>query len=61
MAQITLIRLQVAYAKVAALVVADPVFIPIFERLTAEIATFEMQDDIFARARAVVSRQKAIA
>jgi hypothetical protein len=61
LAQITLIRLQAAYAKVAALVVANPVFIPIFERLNAEIATFEMQDDIVARARAVVSRQKAIA
>jgi hypothetical protein len=61
LAQITLIRLQAAYSKVAALVVADPVFMPIFERLTGEIAAFEMQDDIVARARAVVSRQKAIA
>jgi hypothetical protein len=60
LAQITLIRLQAAYAKAAALVVADPVFIPIFERLTAEIATFEMQDDIVARARAVLDKTPSV-
>lgn len=61
MAQITITRLQAAYAKVAALVVHDPVYIPIFERLDAEIAAFETAGDIVARARAVLNRQKAIA
>ena len=61
MARISIIRLQAAYAKVAAMVVSDPVFIPVFERLNAEIAAYEMEGDIVARAKAIVNRQKAIA
>ena len=57
----TLERLRRAHAKVAALVVADPVYAPIFTRLEAEIADAEaaLSGDVIARARAV-ARQRAI-
>lgn len=53
-------RLRRACAKVAGLVVADPVYAPIFLRLEAEIADAEamLSGDIMARARAV-ARQSA--
>lgn len=53
-------RLRKAHAKVARLVVADPVYSPIFLRLEAEIADAEalLSGDILARARAV-ARQSA--
>lgn len=53
-------RLRRAHAKVARLVVADPVYAPIFIRLEAEIADAEamLSGDILARARAV-ARQSA--
>ena len=55
-------RLRRAHAKVARLVVADPVYAPIFLRLEAEIADAEaMQSgDVMARARAI-ARQMATA
>jgi len=48
-----LLRLHRARDKVARLVVADPVYAPIFARLEAEIAEAEAAGDIVARARAV--------
>ena len=53
-------RLRKAHAKVARLVVADSVYVPIFLRLEAEIADAEsmLSGDILARARAV-ARQSA--
>jgi hypothetical protein len=58
----TLDRLRKAHAKVARLVVADPVYVPVFTRLEAEIAEAEaaLKDDVIARARAV-ARQRATA
>lgn len=55
-------RLRRAQVKVAALVVADPVYVPIFARLEAEIADMEamLSGDVIARARAV-ARQMATA
>ncbi|NRP70198.1 hypothetical protein ILFOPFJJ_01076 [Ensifer psoraleae] len=52
-----LVRLRAAVAK---LVVENPIYAPIFERLEIEIASLEASDPI-ARARAIVAGQKAIA
>lgn len=52
-----LVRLR---ATVAKLVVRDPVYAPIFERLDREIAELETTDPV-ARARAIAARHKAIA
>lgn len=59
--QVDLKSLQSAYLKAAALVVEDPVYLPIFERIEYEIAVFERQDDVIQRAKAVVARYKAVA
>lgn len=53
--------LQAAYLKVAALVIEDVAYLPIFERIDHEIATFEKQDDLIQKAKAVVARYKAVA
>jgi hypothetical protein len=45
-------RLKAALAKVAKLVVVDPVYVPIFTRLEAEVAKAEA-NDVMARARAL--------
>ncbi|OWY04709.1 hypothetical protein B6V75_00715 [Thioclava sp. F1Mire-8] len=49
-------RLKVARAKVARMVVADPVYAPIFERIESDIAELEAiaANDVLARARALV-------
>ena len=54
-------RLKQARAKVAKLVLLDPVYLPIFERLEAELLAAETQTDAISRARAIAARQKAIA
>jgi hypothetical protein len=46
---------------IAALVLADPVYLPIFERVEREIAALEYQGDIISRARAITARYKAVA
>lgn len=51
-----LLRLHRARDKVARLVVADPVYAPIFQRLESEIAEAEAAEDIVARARAVAQK-----
>lgn len=57
---VTLAELQAMHRKAAALVVADPVYLPIFERIEHELATFEAKDDAISRARAIALRQRAI-
>ena len=52
-----LVRLRAAVAK---LVVENPVYGPIFERLEIEIASLEASAPV-ARARAILAGQKAIA
>jgi|GEM_PF-2125937 len=54
-------RWYAARRKAAALVLADPVYIPIFERVEREIATLENQNDTISRARAVAAGHKAVA
>lgn len=54
-------RLKAARATVAALVVEDPIYAPIFARLETEIAVEEARGDPLARARAIVAAQNAIA
>ncbi len=61
MAQSNIERLRAAYTKVANLIIHDPVYVPIFLRLEAEIAVAEVEGDVISRARAVAARQKAIA
>lgn len=53
-------RLKAARHKVAQLVLIDRVYLPIFERLESEIVALEMDNDLLARARALVQLQKAI-
>jgi hypothetical protein len=51
-------RLRAALDTVAKLVVADPVYAPIFSRLEADIAQEEamLANDVVARARAVTAQ-----
>ncbi|MGH1455116.1 MAG: hypothetical protein ACRBBV_18330 [Paracoccaceae bacterium] len=53
-------HLKAAYCKAAALVIADPVYLPVFERLQHEIACFERQEDVIERAKAIAERHKAV-
>lgn len=57
---VDLTSLQSAYAKVAVLVLHDPVYLPIFERIEREIAALEVKGDAISRARAVAARHKAV-
>lgn len=54
-------RIRAAHAKVAKLVIADPIYAPIFERLEQELALVEAEGDTVARAHAEVARQSAMA
>jgi N-methylhydantoinase B/oxoprolinase/acetone carboxylase alpha subunit len=53
--------LQKAHRKVAALVVRNQAYVPIFERLEREIAMLEAEGDVISRARAVSAHYKAVA
>lgn len=53
--------LQAAYLKVAALLIEDSVYLPVFERIEYEISVFEKQGDVILRAKAVAARYKAVA
>jgi len=57
----TLKKLQSAYRKAAALVLHDPVYIPIFKRIEREIAILENQRDVISRARAIAADHRAVA
>ena len=61
MAKSVLERLQSAYLTVAALVTHDPIYVPIFERLEAELAAIEISGDVVRRAKAITARQRAMA
>ena len=52
-------RLQDAYRKAAELVLMDPVYLPIFERLEKELLAAEAAGDAVARARAVAALHRA--
>lgn len=53
-------RLRAALLTVAKLVDADPVYLPLFERLEVEIALDESMGDAITRAR-LIARQRAMA
>lgn len=57
---VTLSDLQKMQRMAAALVVADPVYLPIFERIEHELAVFTAQGDAISRARAIAVRHKAV-
>lgn len=61
MAQSKLQRLRAAHATVAKLVVDDLVYLPIFERLEAEVSAAEAKEkgDPIAYARAAIIAQNA--
>ncbi|MBB1499181.1 hypothetical protein [Paracoccus sp. MC1862] len=58
---VTLEDLQAMHRMAAALVIADPVYIPIFERIERELAAHASKQDSVARARAILAGQKASA
>ncbi|WP_444443330.1 hypothetical protein [Rhodobacter capsulatus] len=45
----------------AALVVADPVYLPLFERIELELAAHQAKDDAISRARAIAACHRAVA
>jgi hypothetical protein len=53
-------KLKAAYSKAAQLLIADPVYLPIFERIESEIALFEKQGDTIQRAKAIAKSYKAV-
>ncbi len=58
---VTLSDLQKMHRMAAALVIADPVYLPIFERIEHELAVFEAKGDAISRARAIAALHKAVA
>lgn len=58
---VTLSDLQKMHRMAAALVITDPVYLPIFERIEHELAVFEARGDAISRARAIAARHKAVA
>ena len=60
-APVTLSELQKMHRMAAALVVADPVYLPVFERIEHELTVFETTGDAISRARAIAARHKAAA
>lgn len=58
---INLTRLKDARLKVAELLLADPIYLPVFIRLEQEIAALEASNDAVARARDIVQLHKATA
>ncbi len=59
MAKTQLDRLREAYKTVAKLVIADPVYLPIFERLEAELLAADTELDAITRARAIAAHHRA--
>jgi hypothetical protein len=53
--------LREAHQITAELVLLDPVYIPIFERIERDLLAEENQDDMILRARAALERYKASA
>ncbi len=53
--------LQSAHRKLAVLVLHDPAYLPIFERIEKEIALLDDQGDAISRARAVAALHRQVA
>jgi hypothetical protein len=53
--------LQSAHRKMAVLVLHDPAYLPIFERIEKEIALLSDMGDTISRARAVAALHKQVA
>ncbi|WP_174801974.1 hypothetical protein [Martelella limonii] len=53
-------RLQTAIETIAALMIDDPVYLPIFERLEREIELERNRADTMARARAVLRQKEMV-
>ena len=53
-------RLQAALETIAALIIDDPVYLPIFERLEREIELERNRADTMARARAVLRQKEMV-
>ena len=60
-APVTLSDLQKMHRMAAALVVSDPVYLPIFERIEFELAAYEATGDAVSRARAIAATHRAAA
>ncbi len=58
---ITVERLRRALATVAALLIEDAAYAPIFERMEREVALAEANVDAITRARTIVANQRAMA
>jgi len=58
---VTLADLQKMHRTAAKLVLADPVYLPLFERIEHELATYQAEGDAISRARAIAARHKAVA
>ncbi|WP_444451454.1 hypothetical protein ACTTAI_10700 [Rhodobacter capsulatus] len=58
---VTLPELQKMHRMAAALVVADPVYLPLFERIELELAAHQAKDDAINRARAIAACHRAVA
>lgn len=56
---VTLSELQQMHRMAAALVVSDPVYLPIFARIESELEIWQTQDDAISRARAIAARYNA--
>jgi hypothetical protein len=62
MAKSDLHKLRAAHATAAKLVMIDPIYAPIFERLEIELKAAEATEtgDVIAQARAILACQKAM-
>lgn len=58
---VTLSDLQKMHRMAAALVVSDPIYLPVFERIEHELVALEAKGDAISRARAIAARQRAAA
>lgn len=60
-APVTLSELQRMHRMAAALVVADPVYLPLFERIEYELAVCHAKGDAITNARAIAALHRAVA
>lgn len=59
--KVTLDELQKMHRMAATLVINDPAYLPIFERIEQELAILHNKDDAISRARAIADLHKAAA
>lgn len=60
MGNVDLKILKDMHRKAALLVLRDPVYLPIFERIECEIAALEAEGDVVSRARAVAALHRQV-